>query len=143
MIERGEIEEVEPSAEHADLLLSQAQGHLASSESLVTMDPPSALVLIYDGARKALTAALAKQGLRTTSKGGHVAVQHAVEAQLGANARKVIRAFGALRRRRNDTEYPDIGHIPISSIDAADALDDAREIVDAIRRFVPRLGPWW
>lgn len=38
MIERGEIEEVEPSVEHADLLLSQPQGHLASSELLVTMD---------------------------------------------------------------------------------------------------------
>lgn len=100
-------------------------------------------MLIYDGAREALTAALAKQGLRTTSKGGHVAVQHAVEAQLGVNARKVIRAFGALRRRRNDTEHPRIGAVPVSSSEAADALDGAREIVEAMRRFLPRLGPWW
>jgi hypothetical protein len=39
--------------------------------------------LAYDGARKALTAILENEGLRPTTRGGHLAVFEAVRAQLG------------------------------------------------------------
>lgn len=55
MIERNEIEVVEAPAEHADHLMHQAEGHLASAEPLTRTDPPSAFALLYDGARKAMT----------------------------------------------------------------------------------------
>lgn len=142
MLIRGEIEEVIASAEHAQLLLDQAGRHLVSAEPLVQADPPSALTLIYDGARKSLAAVLAKQGLRATSKGGHIAVQRAVEAQLGNQARAVIRAFGRLRRERNANEYPAVGHVPITGTEAQDALGDAEQIVTAMRQFEPKVGPW-
>lgn len=142
MIKDEQIEEVVASAEHSQLLLEQADGHLNSAAPLVQSDPPSALTLIYDGARKSMAAVLAKQGLRATRKGGHIAVQRAVGAQLGNQGRPVTRAFSRLRRERNDNEYPDVGHVPITDTEAQDALDGAKMIVAAMRAFESQVGPW-
>jgi hypothetical protein len=45
--------------------------------------PDSAYVTGYDAARFALVGVLAQQGLRSTQKGGHLAVEHAIRAQFG------------------------------------------------------------
>src|SRR6185437_14081778 len=81
MIERGELERVPASREHADLLLSQARQHLTSAKAIAGSDPAGAYQLLYDAARKALAAVLENQGLRATSRGGHIAVREAVSAQ--------------------------------------------------------------
>jgi len=44
---------------------------------------------------------LAQQGLRSTQKGGHLAVEHAIRTQFGTN----FVAFSAMRRRRAELEY--------------------------------------
>jgi hypothetical protein len=87
LIDQGEIEEVEPSAEHADLLMRQAETHLRSAPALLPTDPPGAFAVLYDAARKSMGAVLARQGLRATSKSGHRATQEAIEAQLGPKAK--------------------------------------------------------
>jgi hypothetical protein len=51
----------EGGAEHADRLMNQADGHLASADPLTRTDPSSAFALLYDGARKAMAAVLAQQ----------------------------------------------------------------------------------
>ncbi|OUZ11930.1 hypothetical protein BHE97_03385 [Aeromicrobium sp. PE09-221] len=60
---------------------------------------------LYAAARKALAAVLAKQGLRATSQGGHLAAQHAIEAQLG-RLRHVVGAFNRMRITRHEADYP-------------------------------------
>lgn len=142
MIDRGDLELVEPSSAHADLLLEQAEGHLAAADPLVVEHPPSAFALLYDGARKAMTALLAKQGLRPTRAGGHVAVQEAVEAQLGRNTRHLVRPFRDLRRRRHESEYPSPEDPPVTTEEARDGLEDARGITDVMRRMLPLVGPF-
>lgn len=142
VIESGELELVEPSPAHADLLLTQADGHISSAEPLVDEHPPSAFALLYDGARKAMTALLAKQGLRPTRAGGHIAVQNAVEAQLGRNTRHLVRPFRDLRRRRNESEYPSPEDPPVTVGEAREGLEDARGIVDVMRQMLPHVGPF-
>lgn len=142
MIERGELEHVTPSPEHADLLMSQAQGHLDAAEPLIEAHPPSAFTLLYDGARKAMTAVLAKQGLRPTRKGGHVAVQEAAEAQLGPRTRHLIRPFKTLRVRRNHSEYPTLDDPPVTADEAREGHADARGIVEVMRKMLPHVGPF-
>lgn len=75
---------------------------METARSTVERDPNSAFVLAHDASRQALTALLVEQGLRPTTKGGHYAVEQAVRAQFGPG----FRQFGALRRRRNELEYP-------------------------------------
>lgn len=142
MVDRGELEYVEPSRAHAELLMNQAEGHLNAARPLVQVHPPSAFTLLYEGARKAMTALLAKQGLRPTRAGGHVAVQSAAEAQLGRNTRHMVRSFRTLRRRRNESEYPAASDPPVTADEARDALRDARSIVEIMRRMLPYVGPF-
>ena len=89
-----------------------------------------------------MTAVLAKQGLRPTRSGGHLAVQEAVEAQLGPNVKVVVRPFRELRRRRHESECPNLGDIPVTEVEASEGLEDARAIADAMGRLLPRVGPW-
>ena len=142
LIDEGELQQVAPSEEHAEFLLDQADTHLASAAKLVDDDPSGALAMLYDAARKAMTAALARQGLRPTNKNGHRAVQEGIEAQLGPNARKVVRTFRALRLRRHDSEYPGVETPTITTEEVTLALEDSRDIVSAMRKFVPNVGPW-
>lgn len=142
MVERGELEYVTASSSHADLLMDQADGHLSAAAPLVEVHPPSAYALLYDAARKAMTAVLAKQGLRPTNRGGHRAVQDAAEAQLGDNTQHLIRPFRALRKRRHHSEYPSLGDAPVTSDEARDAHADAGRILTAMKKLLPHVGPF-
>lgn len=133
---------VEPSSEHALLLLQQAKTHLVSADKLLATDPAAAYTVLYDAARKAMTAVLTQQGLRPTSRSGHRATQEVIEAQLGPRARSVVRPFRALRLRRHDVEYPSAETPTVTTEETAEALDDARGIVEAMGRFLPNVGPW-
>ena len=94
-------------------------------------------------ARKASAALLAVQGLRATSRGGHIAVIEAVRAQF--NDRDGIDVFGRinrLRRRRNTAEYPSEDSPGVTVGEAEQALAVGRDLIDAAQRLLDcgRLG---
>lgn len=93
-------------------------------------------MLAYDVSRQALTALLAHQGLRPTTKGGHYAVERAARAQFGQG----FRQFGALRRRRNELEYPERPGDESTAEEAAEAVDNAERIITAAQELLGRLG---
>ncbi|MGD0609816.1 MAG: hypothetical protein ABSA53_40410 [Streptosporangiaceae bacterium] len=66
---------------------------------------------------------------------GHYAVEEAIRAQFGAG----LRAFGGLRRRRNELEYPLYPTEKASAAEAAETLTTASEIIDAAARLLPDL----
>jgi len=137
LIADGELERVTPSDEVASRLLTDAEAHIALASKGLDEDPAGALQLSYDAARKASAALLAVQGLRATTRGGHIAVIEAVKAQF--NDRGGIEIFGrlhSLRRRRNRTEYPDLDSPGVNEDDARQALATARSAVDAAKRIL-------
>lgn len=145
LITDGELERVTPSDEVASRLIADAQAHTAFASKGIEEDPAGALQLSYDAARKASAALLAVQGLRATTRGGHIAVIDAVKAQF--NDRGGMEVFGrlhALRRRRNRTEYPDLDSPGVNEDDARQALDSARAVVDGAKRLIDsgRLDPF-
>lgn len=93
MLVAGDLQTVPASREHADRLLGQARRHVTSTKNAVVADPEGAYALLYDAARKALTAILENQGLRPTSRGGHLAVYHAVRAKLDPPMGRVLLPF--------------------------------------------------
>lgn len=141
MVTAGDLEQVAPSPENAARLLAEAERHLRSAQLVAAADPAGGYDLLYAAARKAMAAALAVQGLRATSKGGHIAVQEAVTAQLGRSG-AVVRPFGRLRRTRNDADYPRLDTPELSAEDIAEDLPKAKEIVAAMQRLLPHLPPW-
>jgi hypothetical protein len=142
MLDRGEIERVPASRHHADLLLGQASQHARAARAIVSIDPTGAYQLLYDAARKALNAVLENQGLRATSRGGHIAVLDAVSAQLDPPLGAILRPFDRLRRRRNQAEYPAVDSLGISADDVERDLPKVEEIIAAVAKVLDQMSPF-
>ena len=142
MLDRGEIERVPASRDHADLLLGQANQHVRAARAIVSIDPTGAYQLLYDAARKALHAVLENQGLRATSRGGHLAVLDAVSAQLDPPLGAVLRPFDRLRRRRNQAEYPGADSPAISADDVERDLPRVEGIIVAMAKVLDQMSPF-
>jgi HEPN domain-containing protein len=136
LIAAGDLQVLTGAAANGARLLTKAVVTLGTARSAVERDPDSAYVLAYDAARQALTALLAQQGLRPTTKGGHYAVEQAARAQFGQG----FRLFGALRRRRNELEYPERPGDEATAEEAAEAVQNAQAIITAAEGLLDQLG---
>lgn len=136
LIAAGELQKLTGEAANGDRLLEKAAITLETARSAIDRDPDSAFVLAYDASRQALTALLAHQGLRPTTRGGHYAVEQAVRAQFGPG----FRQFGALRRRRNELEYPERPGYDATNDEATEAVENARAIITAAEGLLEQLG---
>lgn len=136
LIARGELEPVTGAAADGGPLLDQARRTAATAAGLVSADPYSAFVLAYDAARFACIALLAQQGLRATTTGGHYAVEQSARAQFGDG----FRPFGALRRRRNELEYPHLSADTATAEEAEQAAGTAQRLIAAASQLMPQLS---
>lgn len=142
MIAASELQRVPASREHADRLILQARKHLVSADEISDDDPAGGYTLVYDAARKALTAVLENQGLRPTTRGGHLAVYEATRAQLDPPMGQVLRPFDRMRRQRHDVEYPPADAPQISADDVREDAAKARAIVDLSERVLDQMTPF-
>ena len=142
MLRSGELQRVPASREHADNLLDQARQHMVSARAVVANDPAGAYAIGYDASRKALAAVLENQGLRATSRGGHVAVCRSVQAQLDPPLGAVLRPFDRMRRRRNGLEYPDFEAPALTPADVEEDLRRAEAIVELAVRTLDEMPPY-
>ncbi|MEV7777686.1 hypothetical protein [Kitasatospora sp. NPDC088351] len=140
LIQRREVERVPASAEHAQAELAQSRQHLASAKLLLDVDPVGAYSLAYDAARKALAAVLMNQGLRATSRGGHVAVYETVKAQLDPPLGGVLRPFSRMRIRRNESEYRSAEAPAITPEEVSGDLPKAQAIIDLAEKAMPHMS---
>lgn len=132
LLEDSELERVAPSADLATRLMEDAAAHLESADAIKSVDPTGAYQLAYDAARKACSALLALQGLRATTGGGHVAVQDTVREQFGP----VFAPYARMRRRRRDSEYPDVNTPSVTAADAEEGIAQATDMVDAAAKLI-------
>jgi len=116
-------------------LLQKASRTLETAGEIADQDPDSAYVLAYDAARYAGTAILAQQGLRPTTSGGHYVVEVALRAQFGDG----FRPFGAMRRRRNELEYPTGPSETTSQDEVQKAIRDTEGLLLAAQQLLPTL----
>jgi len=130
------LERVQGAQADGGSWLDRARQTLDAARLIAEAAPDSSIVLSCDAARQACVALLAQQGLRPTTAGGHKAVDDAIRAQFGAG----LRAFGGLRRRRNELEYPDYPTEKASTDEASETLQTASEIIDAAAQLLPSLG---
>jgi hypothetical protein len=140
MLAAGELQRVPASREQADRLLSQARIHVASALQVCDADPPGGYALAYDGARKALTAILENEGLRPTTRGGHLAVAEAVRAQLDPPMGRILRQFNRMRIRRHDAEYPPTDSPEITPADVREDQKTAESLVDLAARLLDEMS---
>jgi len=138
LLDTGELEQVTVDRRIAQLLLDDAGRHLATAATALSSDDLSgAYQLAYDALRKSAVSLLATQGLRATSRGGHVAVQESVMAQFGSTVR-AFRSFGRIRRARNSFEYPSTVAPGPSADDVTDAITAATQAHQAATTIVEK-----
>lgn len=142
MLARGELEQVRPNREHADVLVRQARDHIAAAGSITTLDPVGAFQLLYDASRKALCAVLENQGLRVTSRGGRLAVIEAVRAQLDPPLGGALKPFDRMRRRRNDAEYPRPDAQGFLPDDVKAEIPKVEQIVETAAKVLDQMSPY-
>jgi hypothetical protein len=76
LLSAGELEPITPGDSVARRLVANASKHLDSAAAgIATADLAGACQLGYDALRKSAAALLAVQGLRATSRRGHIAIQ--------------------------------------------------------------------
>ncbi len=140
LLQAVELERVTADRIIAQRLLDDAGRHLATAadacrhlataaDALSSGDLSGAYQLAYDAFRKSAASLLAVQGLRATSRGGHIAIQEAVLAQFGSTVR-VFRSFSRIRRARNSFEYPSTAAPGPSPDDVNDAITAATQARD-------------
>lgn len=140
----GELEQVVADGDVARRLLDDAGRHLTTAAAAAAGgDLSGAYQLAYDAFRKSAASLLAVQGLRATSRGGHIAIQDAVGAQFGASV-PAFRSFGRIRRARNSFEYPAADTPGPSADDVDDALATATRAREAAATILAQhlLTPW-
>jgi hypothetical protein len=136
LLEAGELQQVTADTAMAHLLLDDAGRHLDSAAAAsASGDLSGAYLLAYDALRKSAASLLAIQGLRATSRGGHIAIQEAVLAQFGPTVR-ILRSFGRIRRARNSFEYPSTVTPGPSADDVTDAIKIAGQTREAAQTIV-------
>lgn len=137
-----ELERVPASRDHADHLITQARQHLQSADGICDTDPAGAYALTYDAARKAFTAILENQGLRPTTRGGHIAVYQAVRTQLDPPMGAKLRPFDRMRRQRNDLEYPSSNTPAIYSADVREDIAKTDAIIEIAATMLEQMSPF-
>lgn len=142
MLTEHELQRVPPSREHADGLIAQAHKHLLSAAEICEHDAAGGYSLLYDAARKALTAVLENQGLRPTTRGGHLAAYEAVRAQLDPPMGSALRPFDRMRRQRHDTEYPPTNAPELTADDVREDIPKATAIVSLSERVLDQMSPF-
>ncbi|ATI36359.1 hypothetical protein CPI83_29605 (plasmid) [Rhodococcus sp. H-CA8f] len=140
LLDAGDLEQVSGNAADGSFLLTEARSRCASARTIKGSDPTGAYVMTYEAARHTATALLTQQGLRITSKGGHIAVVEAVLAQFGKS--RFLQLSG-MRRRRNDLEYPrDSSETAVTIEEVDEALDYVEGLLEAAEMLLPKLGLW-
>jgi hypothetical protein len=139
LIEAGELERVTASEEQARAMLADARRHLGSARAIVESDALGAYVLTYDAARKAIAGVLEAQGLRATSRGGHVVLYDAAMAQFDPPLGSLIRPFNRMRARRIQVEYASSENPEIRPEEVLADLEKAAALIDMAERVLPQL----
>jgi len=135
LLAAGHLQRVSGAQADGTPLLNQATKTRRTAARLIPDDTYSAYILSYDAARFACMALLAQQGLRATTSGGHYAVEQAVRAQFGDG----FRPFGALRRRRNELEYPHMPSDTATADEASHAAETAERLISAATTLLPEI----
>jgi hypothetical protein len=138
MLDRAELTKVTADRDLATEMVGVAVRHLVSADTLAASDPTLAYAAVHDAIRKSMAAVLQAQGLRATTRGGHLAIQTAFEVQFGRSMGNYLRSVNRIRIRRHELEYP---REP-SAVDAAEVLAEipaGSTIVNACEALIGQL----
>jgi hypothetical protein len=109
LLDERRLQSVPADRSAAEALLAAAVSYSDSPLAVADSDPDGAYTTLYDAARKSLAALLQAQGLRATSRGGHLAGHLIIEVQFPhPPPRAAFRPFARLRTTRKRGVRPGV-----------------------------------
>ena len=123
-ISKNLIESIPINLNQVHRYLSKAYLHLEASQKIREIDLDGSYQLLYDSARKSLTAIFALNGLKPTSHGGHAILHDVIIRCVSDNEVLNFKKYDRMRRRRNFTEY-----LSDKSIDITLAIRDEDYVI--------------
>lgn len=133
LIAARRLERVPADGAGADRRLDAAQRHLGSAEAILDEDPDGAYAMLWDAARKAVTAHMLARGLRVrNAPGAHAAVAEYAIVELPVEASGEL---DRMRRFRNRIEY---GSTSFTARQVRHDLRNTRAVVEAVRKALDR-----
>lgn len=125
------MERVSADRDSAASMLEEAQLHLISAEQIMGSDPTGAYSLLYDAARKSVSANMLAEGYRASNRqGAHATVvSNAAAALKSQGFGQLVAHFDRMCRTRHRAEYESA---IIGSQQLENDLVKARQIVDLV-----------
>ncbi|MCX6777322.1 MAG: HEPN domain-containing protein [Candidatus Micrarchaeota archaeon] len=134
MLQRREIQKVEPDGKTAGKLLKVSQDALVAAEdNLKMMHNDVALSLAYNAMLNAGRALMAAKGYRVHSETHHKAVVGFCSAALPSESSKLVALFNRYRIRRHDIVYGEIEGGSVGESEARGAIEKANEFLRLIK----------
>lgn len=130
LVRAGRLETVPVDRSTAVARLRRAEQHLVTAAALLGQDNDVAYGSLYDAARKAVTAHMLANGLRAPARAGAHETVGLYAIERVPDSTGAVGEFQRIRRRRNKSEYDDIG---IGNQDVEVDVQYARDIVAAVR----------
>ena len=132
----GRLERIEDNPGLVKALLRDSRAHLRSSIALKQpSDVVGAYQLAYDSVRKACAAAIATQGLRVTSRGGHQTLFFC-SSEVFSELAVVADELNMAREKRNLVEYPTLTFYEPSMKELTDVISLAIAILKVVKKLV-------
>lgn len=142
LLERGDLERVSANAQWAHALIDLAEEQLRAARAVLEISALTAFQTTYDAVHKMFDAILVNQGLRGTSRGGHLAIRDALRAQLDPPMSDLIADFDWMRRMRNAGDYPVPDKKLADRADANEALTVGDELASKVRALLAAMPPF-
>ncbi|WP_298121645.1 HEPN domain-containing protein [uncultured Aurantimicrobium sp.] len=139
LLREGRLQLVDAQPERAQELVTQARKHLVSASTLASQDGTGAFQLLYDSARKTMTAPLLAQGLRPKGEGSHAVLGEVLLAQFAPPHGDVLKKFDLMRRLRNNAEYPSGPPVELSAEEVLSYVPHVQNIINVVEEILPRL----
>ena len=139
LLSEGRLQLVDSQPHRAHELVLQAHKHVASAVTLASQDGTGAFQLLYDGARKTMTAPLLAQGLRPKGDGSHAVLGEVMMAQFAPPHGEALRKFDLMRRLRNNAEYPMGPLVDLSEDEVLSYVPYVRNIIVIVEKILPQL----
>lgn len=132
----GQLQRVTGGQAQGKGWLIDANKKLSTAEAITDADPESSFILVAESAHCMGLGVLAHQGLRPTVRGGHLAIQHTLEAQFDP----AFSAYDWIRRRRHETKYPAFPGEQVSQTELTQAINDVAQMISGAEKLLDQLG---
>jgi hypothetical protein len=138
LIDSGELDFVSFDSDRPMAELDAATIHYETALNSIDKDPEGAFILLYESAKRALQAILAKESLRVRRppNGNHFTFAKVGRTNLVTP--EIWRPFDWMRSTRNQTSYLDQNTLPASEADARQALIHVAAMLEEARVRVSR-----